>query len=209
MSLLPQHKKSSEELTKLREALGIPALPIAQPPPEASSPLPSAHPAALLPTLPFPEPAAPAAAILIREAKPVRSLRKSEHAPRPAAPPTTPPADSNLPVQRHSDHELQEIRRRETLAMLTPVANPKLAVAHPVLIAIGYLSALASAITYTFYYQPLSVSASCVAAALALAAFIFYKKPISRHHAAFIAVIALLVIVFGALHYFPQLRNAT
>jgi hypothetical protein len=209
MSVLPQHKKSSEELTKLREALGIPALPITQSPPEASPSLLTAHPATALPNLPFPEPAAPTAPALTHEAKPVRSLRKSEQIPRPATPPSAPPADSNLPIQRHSDQELQEIRRREALAMLTPVANPKLAIAHPILISIGYLSALAGAITYTFYHQPLSVSAPCVAAALALATFIFLKKPISRHHAAFIAVIALLVIVFGALHYFPQLRNAT
>ena len=51
--------------------------------------------------------------------KTVRSLRKSEQAHLPALP-TEPAADSKLPVHRHSDKELNEIRRREALAMMAP-----------------------------------------------------------------------------------------
>jgi K+-transporting ATPase A subunit len=29
------------------------------------------------------------------------------------------------------------------------------------------------------------------------------------HHAAFIAVLSLFVLVFGVLHYFPQLQHGT
>jgi hypothetical protein len=87
--------------------------------------------------------------------------------------------------------------------------DPRLAVAHPVLIIPGYLLALTGG-SYLFHYEfPLAATAGCGAAALLLAAFIFLRRPISRHHAAFIAMIALLVLVFGALHYFPQLRHAT
>jgi K+-transporting ATPase A subunit len=45
--------------------------------------------------------------------------------------------------------------------------------------------------------------------ALIIAAIIFFKKPLSVHHAAFITVAVLFVVVFGALHYFPQLRHGT
>ena len=55
----------------------------------------------------------------------------------------------------------------------------------------------------------MAATAGCSTAAMLLAAFIYLRRPISRHHAAFIAVIALFVIVFGALHFFPQLRHAT
>ena len=124
-------------------------------------------------------------------------------------PHAAPAADSILPSHRHSNHEIEEIRRREALALLTPVVNPKLAAAHPALLIPGYLAALIGGGAIYFYQQPITVSAPCVSASLLIAAFIALYKPLSRHHAAFIAVISLLVIVFGALHYFPQLRHAT
>jgi hypothetical protein len=48
-----------------------------------------------------------------------------------------------------------------------------------------------------------------VAAALLISIFIFARRPLSRHHSAFIAAMALFVIVFGALHYFPNLQHGT
>ena len=57
--------------------------------------------------------------------KPVRSLRKSEQAPPVIATPAAPPPDSKLPIHRHSDQEIAEIRRREALAMMTPAAEPE------------------------------------------------------------------------------------
>lgn len=271
MSLLPQRKKSPEEIAQLRESLGIPSLfaanekpepltpdkgtdplwgipatqgvpqPIVADSPPASpvSPVlpPAPHPAPSLirseqsPTEEESQPAAAEPALPVVGIKPVRSLRKSEQVPLSAMRTIEPPADSNLPCHRHSDDELNEIRRRDALAMLTPVVNPKHIPAHPVLIAFGYLAVLAGAVSASmdapaalavdtrwirlfghalaFDPRPLMIPLGCVIVALLTAACIFLYRPFSRHHAAFISVITLLVIIFGALHYFPQLRHGT
>lgn len=117
--------------------------------------------------------------------------------------------DSSLPIHRHSDKELGEIRRREMLTHTMAATPPPVLGAHPVLYTPGYLLVLGSAAGIYFYDVPMLVPAICVVLALCIATFIFIKKTLSRHHAAFIAVIALFVIVFGALHYFPQLQHGT
>ena len=279
MSLLPQRKKSPEEIAKLREDLGMrvpqpnqdltdwsdpPAAappPPPPPPPATRQPPPSQSPA--VPVAEPPPPAAPTqpqpkqvhslkrserVPLLTPEGpkspppddlptvtltlKPVRSLKKSEQIPLPA-PHAPPPPDTNLPYHRHSDQELQQIRRREALTRHSTVANPKLVVAHTALLVFGYFTALAGASPYaamlylTYFPQdgaactsetpslfafaplPITIPACCVAAALFVAVFIALKKPISRHHAAFIAVITLFVSVFDILHYFPQLRHGS
>jgi K+-transporting ATPase A subunit len=81
--------------------------------------------------------------------------------------------------------------------------------AHPVLIVPGYLFAIAAAVGIYFYDVQKEVAAGGVVLALIIAAIIFFKKPLSVHHAAFITVAVLFVVVFGALHYFPQLRHGT
>lgn len=237
MSLLPQRKKSPEEIARLRESFGVPSDADSQeiPAPPAAETLVShihqadivheSEPAALAP-MPGPKvphslkrserpPAPPAksepppAAPTTRlEPKPVRSLKKSEQAP------VTPRRETDergkIPYRRHSDEELQEIRRREALATLnTAPPDPKLFPAHPVIIAPGYLLAAAGAACFVFDDYPLAATAACAAAALLHAAAIVLKRPLSRHHAAFISILALFVIVFGALHYFPSLRHAT
>ena len=131
------------------------------------------------------------------------SLRKSEQISQPRAPRPAPPADSKLPSQRRGDEELQAIRRRQALAQLTPVENPRFASAHVALLILGYLGSLASAAAFYFYDASVVVSAPCAVVSLLIAAFITLKKPLSRHHAAFIMVITLFVIIFGALHYIP------
>ena len=68
---------------------------------------------------------------------------------------------------------------------------------------------LSGASSFVLSSLPITIPACCVTVALLIAVFIALKKPLSRHHAAFIAVITLFVIVFGALHFFPHLRNAT
>lgn len=257
MSLLPQRKKSPEEIAKLRESLGVPgASPDANDGSESSRPaadsevvdtiVPAAHEAAVVhpepvESLPSPVPApvsrgpkpihslkrservpsphvddAPAVQIAVAECvaesapKLVRSLKKSEQGPVFQPDPTaTSSLDSKIPFHRHSDKEIAEIRRREALAMMQARPNPKLAVAHPGLLAPGYILAIAGASCFYFYEFPMEATAGCAAAALLIAGFIFLRRPISRHHAAFIAVIALFVIVFGALHYFPHLQHAT
>jgi hypothetical protein len=251
MSLLPQRKKSPEELAKLRETLGIPgAAEEAPQPAEPAEPAPAApleHVETIVPAIhesavigngdPLPlqtEPPAPAsgakpvhsfkrsermpapaatpdlttAAAASRAAKPVRSLRKSEHLP-PAAPLPESPPDSKLPHQRHSDREIQEIRRREVLAMMNAAPNPNLFPAHPGIIIPGYVFPPAAAAGIWFYQLPIAATAGFAVLSLAIAGWILWRKPISRHHAAFIAVLALFLIVFSALYYFPQLRHAT
>ena len=201
MSFLPQSKKSAEEITQLRETLGVPAL---------QGNLESAS-AAILEaaasekTEQAPSPARPASS-----PKPVRSLRKSEQIPVLLTTPPNPGPDYKLPFHRHSDEELAAIRRRATLAMMSPPPpNRKLAVAHPVILVLGYLCALAGASCFFFDQFPILATAACDLSALLIAAIILWRYPISRHHAAFIAVIALLVLAFAILHYFPHLRNAT
>jgi hypothetical protein len=120
------------------------------------------------------------------------------------------PESSKLPVHRHSDREIAELRRREALQMMTAAApNPKLIPAHPALVAPGYALALAGAVCFFWEKFPLAATAGFSAAAFVIAAAIARLRPLSRHHAAFIAILALLVLVFGALHYFPHLRHAT
>jgi hypothetical protein len=270
MSLLPQHKKSADEIAKLRESLGIVA-----PPPEVEETaaeilvidaaresetggqVPTAklveipvanhlphHPvdesqqlkevnpfqrAERIPVLaveengPPPHGAHPPEAETIHVPTPaaqpvpahhgpkvVRSLRKSEQVP--LAPVQPPAPDSRLPIHRHSDKELNEIRRHDALATLAPWVHPQALTAHVALVVPGYLFAIAGAVCFYFYdveKQEMWVTAGCAAVACLIAAFIFFKKPLSRHHAAFIGVMALFVIVFGALYYFPQLRHGT
>ena len=139
--------------------------------------------------------------------KVVRSLRKSEQGP--IAPVAPPPADSKLPVHRHSEKEIHEIRRQEMLSAQNVAGHLKSLTAHSVLIVPGYLFALAAAVGIHFYDFQKENAAGCVLGALLVAAIIFFKKPLSVHHAAFITVAALFVVVFGVLHYFPQLRHGT
>lgn len=234
---LPQHKKSAEEIAKLRESLGItghdrddppppagpppaavaPAVPApsAAPaiPPERREPRPPAHPDPVLAVEisgppphhehPPEEPAAPPA----RAPKQVRSLRKSEQGPLPK--PHEPPSGSRLPVHRHSEREIKVIRRQEALAPHAHIPHPQTLIARFYLFLPGYLLALAGAVLCFYYGQALIYPAVCEVLALIIAAFIVFKKPLSRHHGAFIAVLALLVIVFGALHYFPNLKYGT
>lgn len=238
MSLLPQRKKSPEEIARLRESLGVPTgaasdEPVPSPAP-AETLVPHTHaadvvresaPAPLAPLpppkavhslkkseqIPQPKPApAPAPPAAIIEPKPVRSLRKSEMSPTGPLKAPEPDGDGRIPFRRHSEEEIQEIRRREALAMLNaPPPNPKLFPAHPALVAPGYVFATGSAACFVFESYPLAATAGSIVGALLIAIAIVSFRPISRHHAAFIAIIALLVLVFAALHYFPHLRHAT
>lgn len=214
MSLLPQRKKAPEEIAKLRESLGIPGLPLeresALPPLPADdlaptlSELPDGHSNESIGLAPLPAAVLPEQALQSCDTLPVLPIAELQ-----AVKPSAAPPNSKLPKRRHSDEELNDIRRREALAMLNPLANPRLVAAHPALLASGYLSSLAAAAAIAFYQQPIAVSAPCASVPLLIAGFIALTKPLSRHHAAFIAILAFFVIVFGALHYFPQLRHAT
>ena len=206
MSLLPQQKKSAEEIAKLRELLGHPGML----PSDEISPQEIAKPDIMLedlvqlvtPQTPLPPPSHPTEP---RPCKQVRSLRKSEQGL--ASTIRTQAADSRIPIQRRSDHELNELRRRESLANLAPKPNPQSLVAHLVLVIPAYLLLAFSTIGCFFYDLEIAMVASAVAVSLIIAGFIFFRKPLSRYHAGFIAVIAFFLIIFGTFHYFPQLLN--
>lgn len=242
MSLLPQRKKSAEEIAQLRETLGIPVIPedlstaqelvdkivptthqadlvhpeepvrIAPPSEErGSQEAGSSHsfkhsikisPASMLDLVDdVPDSSPPPAQSLKR----VRSLRKSEQAPIPPPKKLPVSAESLLPFHRHSDKELADLRHREVLSHLKPVAAPNLSVAHTVLLVPGYLASVIGAVGFLYYEFQMEVTAGCLGFALLLAMIIFIRNPYSRHHSAFIAIAAVFTAVFALLHYFPQL----
>lgn len=225
MSPLPQRKKSAEEIAKLRESLGVPSAadgiaPAAAGPAAQLEFMAPEEPAAPAATIPPPAAAAILAPVVapaviqdfsstpVQEPKPVRSLRKAERAAAPGPHRESPP-DSRLPHQRHSAREIEEIRRREMLTLMNSGPNPRLLPAHPAPIMAGYLCSVAAAVGVWFYQIPPAATFAAVLVSLSIAGFIWRRKPVSRHHAAFIAVLALFLLVFSALHYFPQLRHAT
>jgi len=198
MTPLPQSRKSPEEIAKLRESFGVPATGQAAVQETVPAEKPKPVPAKTAP----PEPDAD------HQSKPVRSLRKSERLDD-AVPRLESPPDSNIPHQRHSPEELEQIRRREVLSMMNTAPNRRLFPAHPALIAPGYLAIVVAAAGLWFYQIPLWATAICAVISFAVATLLFLRHPVSRHHAAFIAVLAVLLLAFSALYYFPQPRHAT
>lgn len=219
MSLLPQRKKSPEEIARIRESLGIPAVPADSPPPDPPplrkpEPPPPATPQTSGPA--DPAPTDPDEEVIVLPVagnsaeKSAISFRKSE--PAPAQGPsrsTLSPPGTKLPTHRHSDREIEELRHRQRLAELNAAPNPKLLPAHPAAIIPGYLPPVAAAVGFYFYNIHIAITAACLAASLVFAAVIFLRKPVSRHHAAFITAFTLLTTAFAFLHYFPHLRHAT
>ncbi len=124
-------------------------------------------------------------------------------------------AFTRLPEHRHSDEEVQTMRRRQALQVRPPVAHIRNQMAATPVVVAGYLMALAGGVAwlatkeeweYARLVHGLGVGGGV--AAVVIAALIALKKPRSRHHAAFIAMVGLLVIVFGVLQLIPHL-NAT
>jgi hypothetical protein len=225
--MIPQRKKTAEEIAKLRESMGLPgaSVPDAAAPPEASAPpaeTPAIPPttksispaAAASPetTLPPADPRPPVAA------KPVRSLRKSERLP---APSSAAPASiikntgaSNLPTHRRTESELSRLRRAQASENQQPPAAHLIALtANPFIVGVGYALAFVAAFLpvadYRYWFHtPFAVTATLAGLAILIAGFIFLKKKRSVHNACFIAAIAFFILVFSALYYFPHLRNA-
>ncbi len=144
-----------------------------------------------------------------KKIKVVRSLRKSEQGPVAVPSRTASPADSKLPVHRHSDQEISRIRRLESIGTMSSPQAPRVLTAHPVLVIPGYLLVAAATAGIYYFDFPLAANAACVAVALSIALFILIRKPLSRHHAAFLGMASLLILVFGTLHYFPQIQHGT
>lgn len=221
MSTLPTHKKSPEELAKLRDALGVPGhTPAGQPAPPEPPPAPEPEPVAI-PHLdpPAHAPSAP------HEPKPVRSLKRSEREPVQSPRHATAPANSKLPDHRHSPEELAAIRRQGAIAAIKEGGFELPQAASKPVLALAYFLSIGGAAAPTLLRGLANLSESYqlgqamsegyhllvagTVASLPLAGYIALKRTQSRHHAAFVAITAFFALVFAVLHYFPQLRHGT
>lgn len=221
--MLPQRRKSAEEIAKLRESMGIPGA-IA----------PQAEPADPGDRLDGAEPVdggeglksrAVAEALPPSVAKPVRSLRKSERMPENRERPAVPLSPAGIPLRRRSEEELMEMRRQQATPPDQSIAHLRqMELPWPVIVFV-YLLPLCGALCAWFAVwspgvPPLDFPAPWLAdlsrqpwlakaglgalgvfcgGAFLLAGWISWKKPRSRHHAGFISIINLLVLVFGIL----------
>ncbi len=211
MSPLPEKKKSADEISRLREDLGIVPREARNAPEEAPSRQPAAR---------EERPAAPP-----RGPKPVRSLKRSEREPAPRRRPSAPPAhhgDSPLPESRHSPEELEELRRRDARSALAEGGFKMPHKAPYPLLGVGYALALGGAasplgmrvlgklmqdyrVSLALHQGYDLLVGGCIVSLL-IAVHVFFHRTLSRHHAAIMAVIALLALVFAVLHYFPDLK---
>jgi hypothetical protein len=231
--MLPQRRKSAEEIAKLRESLGIPG----ETPQEEASAEPDDPGHAEAPPAPnsttAPEETVPVAATPEKRehpsppAKPVRSLRKSEL--KPERPPLSPVETKyGIPLRRHDDRELQELRRIQATPPDQSIAYIHQLAAPWPLVMLAYLLPFTGAILGWFaawsptvpepsfpalWLADLSRApwlgqagfvalAGCCALGLAAAGWLAWKKPRSRHHAGFITIFAVLIAVFGIIHQF-------
>jgi hypothetical protein len=158
-------------------------------------------------------------------ARKVRSLRKSEQKPVELSQVET---KNGIPVRRHDERELMEIRRIQATPPDKSIAYIQHLAAPWPWIVLAYLFPLAGAACGLFatfspkipepdlQYQWLidlsrapwldkagfgALATSC-AIGLAFAAWFALKKPRSRHHAGFIVILAVLIAVFGIIHQF-------
>ncbi|MEI6676166.1 MAG: hypothetical protein WCO57_13420 [Verrucomicrobiota bacterium] len=221
MTPLPQQKKSPGEIARLRKNLGVPTdagvTELQNNPPSAA---PESQADALEPET-FPSDSTPT----LHQQRPNQPLKRSGVVLGQAPALAAVPAESKLPVRRHSEEELAETRRRAALAVISQGGCSLPRAAHPALLTIGYILAIGGAAAPTLLdgvsrmTGSFTLGNSCsggyhlltigTLAALPVAAFIYFKKSLSHHHSAFIAIIAFIALVFASLHYFPHLRNAT
>ncbi len=207
--MIPQKKKTPEEIAALREELGMPpAAPdtTAPPPSHTQEPTPSSASDAE-PIVHLDLPPAPVAPRKI-EPKPVHSLRKHD---LPLAPAPASTHRTELPTARHDSRDISQIRKREALAALQkpgtdPAAHLRSQIASPFLYAPGYLLAVAAAVTAYLSWHYIT-PASLLAVSAMIMLFIAMRKPRSRHHAALLFIVIFLTLVFGALHYAPLFQN--
>lgn len=219
--MLPQRRKSAEEIAKLRESMGVPGAVAPQVPAAPEAPV---VPEAAAEPVPEPPPPPSTTARIRPEPKPVRSLRKSERAPVVVRSPDL-RDDAAIPIRRKSERELMELRRIQQPQPDQSLAHlRRMEVPWPV-IALGYLFPLAGALLGgfaalapgvmesdfpalwmgTLSRQPWLETAGIAALAVfcglgfTLSGWFAWKKPRSRHHAGFIGLLSLLVLVFGIL----------
>lgn len=190
--MIPQKKKSAEEIAALRKEMGLKKeMPLPLPKPvSAEIPLQISSPSVVV---------SPS-----REPKQHHSLRKQD---LPLAPASALHRNTALPTQRTDPNHIAQIRKRKALAKLNqsnsdPAAYLRKQTASRLLCVSAYLLAIAAPVTVFFQYSYFVPSALLMIASI-FVAFIAWKKPRSRHHAALIFIIIFLSLAFGGLHYAP------
>ncbi|MDP4848243.1 MAG: hypothetical protein NWR51_13390 [Akkermansiaceae bacterium] len=225
--MIPERKKTPEEIAALREDLGIPDSPPPphqqvtppQPAPQPETPTPPRRPPVHLEpeiTNKAPEPVAqpvhlnvPAAPAPLPDAFKKHTLRKRE-LPLAPAPPVT--HKTAIPTHRHDPRDIAQIRKREAIAKLNlpdrdPALHLRKQTAHPLLYIPGYLLAIGAAVTIYKHFHHITPLALLLCSLL-IVIFIALKKPRSRHHAALIFIVIFLTAAFGGIHYAPLFQNA-
>lgn len=218
--MLPQRRKSAEEIAKLREAMGLPGE-------EAVEEIVEETPVARVEVEPAPVPEA----LPRPPAKQVKSLRKSERAPLSEEETTRRRKSANaaIPVRKHSEKELMDLRRQTTVApevSMTMIANQG---ASWWMILPTYLLTVFAAFIgwssksfkdlsdmdfpaqwiadlYTARSAPDNgkwVMVAVAVLALGLAGWIAWKKPRSRHHSGFVTILVVLIVTFGIIYHQP------
>lgn len=153
--MLPQRRKSAEEIAKLRESMGIPGAAAEAPEPAAAAEAPAdrgdrtdgvdpVDGGEEVKSRAVREPLPPAAP------KPVRSLRKSEQKVVERVRPSPAVDSAGIPIRRRTDDELMEMRRLQATPPDQSIAHiQQMAVPWPVL-ALGYLLPLFGALCAWF-----------------------------------------------------------
>jgi len=185
--MIPQNKKTPEELAALRNELGT-----------------QQHFAENEPAPPTPNtPKKP-------KRRKIHPLRKEE---LPLAPAQGTHHKIELPSHRKSAQSLAESNKRETISVMSnPAADPaaylKKLTAHPILLTPTYILALCAGLAAwqrALYITPLSL----IIISTLLTIFIFVKKKRSRHHAAILTIIIIMTLVFGGITYAPLFSYAS
>jgi len=226
MSLLPQRRKTSEEIAQLRDSLGIPDIPVPPFSVEHAVPRPIAAPAEVAPA-PLPQtvvlhdatanhgvdvPVAPEPGpLLLDTGRRIHTLKKSEMEPihMPARKLETPPARRwvyslkrseqgpvSVPVIGHSDAPSKIPRSRHSDGELLEMKRRGLMSVRP---PVPYLRSITAHPVILIFGYLLSLAGGV--GGLLIALFIALRKRRSVHHAGFMAAIAGLVFVFGSLHF--------
>lgn len=209
--MIPNQKKSPEELAALREELGIPEafqrLEKEAPPIEQATNQTNHEPQQATAN---PDDAKEQTPIVIKNQPKSHSLRKRE---LPLAPAVVTTGKTAIPTGRRSPVDIAESRRRAALANLSerqsdPAAYLRKITAHPALLIPAYLFAFGAVFTSWnnfHYYTPLAL----IAISAVLAGYIFFAKKRSRHHFAILIIIIVMTLAFGGLHYAPLFFYAT
>lgn len=222
--MIPEKKKTAEEIAALREGLGIlSATPAPAPRPLPPEPMPEEY--AKMEESPFepvdgaadpyeepvihlvPPPMPPRPRKM--EIKPTHSLRKHD---LPLAPATASRNRTEIPTRRHDSSGIAQIRKREALSATQlkrrsdPAAHIRKQIASPFLYIPGHLLTFAAAVT-AYQRVHFITPAALIGLATVIMIFIAWRKPRSRHHAALLFIAVFLTLVFGALHYAPLFQN--